>query len=170
MKKIFKILNKQINKEFFSSYLYLSMSYYFESQGLKGFANWMSIQSQEERDHALVFANTIIKLGGKVEFEQIEKPEINFSSPLLVFEKSLEHEKLITKSIEDILLVCKEEKFYNIDTILNWFLNEQIEEEENVLDVIKKLQLIKNDGNGLLMLDKELSTRTYTKNPMLANE
>ena len=163
------LLNEQIKKEFYSSYLYLSMVAYFEEQNLKGFANFFKVQVQEERDHAMIFFKYISHVQGKVKLQQIDQPDVNFNSPLEVFREAYNHELFVTKSIYSIVDLSLEERDHKTNSFLQWFVNEQAEEESNMDDNIKKLELIGDDIRGILMLDAELMTRTYTPavNPAL---
>lgn len=156
------LLNEQIKKEFYSSYLYLSMVAYFEEQNLKGFANFFKVQVQEERDHAMMFFKYISHVQGKVKLQQIDQPDINFNSPLEVFREAYKHELFVTKSIYSIVDLSLEERDHKTNSFLQWFVNEQAEEESNMDENIKKLELIGDDIRGILMLDAELMTRTYT--------
>ena len=160
--KINKLLNEQVQKEFYSAYLYLGMQAYFANQNLDGFANFFSVQVQEERDHAMKFYNYINHKGGKVELLQINAPEMNFNSAEEIFAATLVHEQLVTKSIYNIVDNSLEERDHATNTFLQWFVTEQVEEEATVEKNLRKLKLIKNDSNGLLMLDAELATRVYT--------
>ncbi len=161
-KTIEKALNEQINNEIFSAYLYLSMSAHSTYLGLKGFANWFMIQYQEEMEHAMKFYDYINDRGGKVILLTVKQPEGEFDSPLDMFQKTLAHEQFITKCINDLVDLAIEQKDHATQILLQWFVTEQIEEEGNDNEIIAKLQLIGENGNGLLMLDKELSTRIYT--------
>jgi len=158
--RIEKELNDQLNREFFSSYLYMSMAAYFQSIDLLGFANWMNIQAKEELMHAEKYYNFIHERNGTVELEAIEKPQTKWSSPLEVFEASIVHENFITKSINGIVDAALEEKDHATNIFLQWFVTEQVEEEANVTEVIKKLKLMKDFPGGLYMIDKELASRT----------
>ena len=126
--KINDIINEQINKEFFSSYLYLSMAAYFESINFEGFAHWMRLQSKEENSHAIKFFNYIYERGGKVTLKAIEKPKAEWKSPLEAFEEAYEHEKFITDSIYKILEAAKAEKDYATENFLAYYIEEQVEE------------------------------------------
>lgn len=163
--RIEKELNKQLNKEFFSSYLYMSMAAYFQSVDLLGFANWMQVQAKEELIHAEKFYNFIQERGGRVFLEQIEKPQIDWHSPLAAFEDSLKHELFITASINDLVNIALEEKDHATNIFLQWFVTEQIEEESNAIEIIRKLKLMKDAPGGMFMLDKELAARTLTLSP-----
>jgi len=155
-------LNGQLNREMYSAYLYLAMSAYSTYIGLKGFANWFMVQYQEEMMHAMKIYNYINDQGGQVKLMAIEQPLTEFESPMDMFEKTLEHEKFITKSINELVDLAIAEKDHATNIFLQWFVTEQIEEESNDKDIIARLKLIGKDGNGLLMLDKELAARVFT--------
>jgi len=155
-------LNGQLNKEMYSAYLYLAMSAYSTYIGLKGFANWFMVQYQEEMMHAMKIYDYINDQGGQVKLMAIEQPLTEFKSPMDMFEKTLEHEKFITKSINELVDLAIAEKDHATNIFLQWFVTEQIEEESNDKDIIARLKLIGKDGNGLLMLDKELAARVFT--------
>ena len=156
-------LNKQINEELYSSYLYLSMSAWFESIGLKGFANWMSVQAREELDHAMKFYNYIIASGGKVKLESVAAPPHEWRSPLHAFEETLKHEQHITECINNLVELAEEEKDRATFNLLQWFVDEQVEEEANDEEIIARLKMIGESGNGIFMLDRELAQRKYVK-------
>lgn len=155
-------INKQINAEFWSAYLYLSMSVHFANEGLSGFANWFKIQFQEEQDHALKFANYLIAKGNKVELLPIEKVETSWNSLLAAYEDTLAHEKVVTGLIHNLVKLAREENDYATENMLQWFVNEQVEEEETAQSLIDSLKLIGTNGFGIYTMDKELSARTYT--------
>ncbi len=161
--KLEKAFNDQINKELYSEYLYLSMQAYFERLNLKGFVNWMSVQVQEEHAHALGMFDYLNQRGGNVELEAIDKPETDWESPLAVFEKVLEHEEYVTSRINALMDVAEETKDRAAMSFLNWYLKEQVEEEDNVGNVLATLKLIGDDKKALLMLDKDLATRTFVQ-------
>jgi ferritin len=167
--KMQQILNQQVQKEFYSAYLYLSMEAYFDEQNLKGFAHFFRVQTQEERDHAMMFFKYISHVQGNAKLLQIDQPSSKFDTPLDVFKAAYSHEVFITKSIYKIVDLSLEEKDHKTNAFLQWFINEQTEEEANMDDNIKKLQLIDNDGRGILMMDSELMARVYTPlvNPAL---
>lgn len=160
-KKLEKAVNEQINKELFSEYLYLSMAAFFEAQDLDGFANWFHVQTQEEHFHAMKFYKYVIDRGGEIELGALDKPEKDFVSPLKAFEAALKHEQFITKSISDLMDLAIKENDHSLKSFLQWYVDEQVEEEANAEKLIAKLKLIGNDGNGLLNLDKELMTRVF---------
>lgn len=154
-------LNKQLNKELFSSYLYMSMSAYFQNVNLMGFANWMQIQAQEELTHAQKFYNFINERGGKVVLEAIEKPQTEWNGTLEAMEDALKHEEFITASINDLVTAANEEKDYATQIFLQWFVTEQVEEEASVTEIINKLKLMKDAPGAIFMLDRELSQRQF---------
>ena len=161
-KEMEKALNEQINNEIFSAYLYLSMSAHSTYLGLKGFANWFMVQYYEEMEHAMKFYDYINARGGKVKLLALKQPESEFDSPMDMFQKTLAHEQFITKCINDLVDLAIEKKDHATQILLQWFVTEQIEEEGNDNEIIAKLKLIGENGNGLLMLDKELGARIYT--------
>ncbi len=156
-----KAFLEQINKELFSEYLYLSMKAYFASLNLNGFVNWMDVQVQEERAHAMGMFDYVLERGGKVVLEAINKPQTSWNGPLDVFKAVLEHEQFITSSINALMDVADETKDRAALIFLNWYLKEQVEEESNVGNVLAQLELIGNDKHALYALDKELATRTF---------
>ena len=159
--KLEKAFNDQINKELYSEYLYLSMQAYFDRLNLKGFVNWMSVQVQEEHAHAMGMFNYLHERGGKVELQAIDKPEIDWESPLAVFDKVLDHEEYVTSRINALMDVAEDVRDRAAISFLDWYLKEQVEEEANVGGVLATLKLIKDDANALLLLDKDLATRTF---------
>lgn len=161
--KLEKAFNDQINKELYSEYLYLSMQAYFERLNLKGFVNWMSVQVQEEHAHALGMFDYLNQRGGNVQLEAIDKPETDWESPLAVFEQVLAHEEYVTSRINALMDVAEETKDRAAMSFLNWYLKEQVEEEDNVGNVLATLKLIGDDKKALLMLDKDLATRTFVQ-------
>lgn len=161
--KLEKAFNDQINKELYSEYLYLSMQAYFERLNLKGFVNWMSVQVQEEHAHALGMFDYLNQRGGTVVLEAIDKPKTEWSSPLAVFEQVLEHEEFVTSRINALMDVAEETKDRAAMSFLNWYLKEQVEEEDNVGNVLATLKLIGDDKKALLMLDKDLAARTFVQ-------
>jgi ferritin len=159
--KIEKALNKQINAELWSSYLYLSMSSYFESISLTGFASWMIMQSQEEINHAMRLYNHIIERGGRVILEAIEKVPTDWKSPLHVFEETYKHEQKVTRLIEHLVDVADKEKDRATLNMLQWFVDEQVEEESSADGIVQRLKLIGDNGSGLFLLDNELGQRVF---------
>lgn len=158
--KIVDALNLQVNKELFSSYLYLSMSAYFDSKNLSGMTQWMKLQSQEEYEHAMKFYDFILRLGGKVKLSAIEEPQTDWESPLKVFEDSLHHEQYISKSIHQLMDLAIEESHHPTKSFLQWFVDEQVEEEDSVQQVVENFKMIGDDKGALFMLDRELGARS----------
>lgn len=168
--KLEKLLNDQIQKEFYSAYLYLSFEAYFTSRNLNGFANWFRVQAMEERDHAIIFFNYLNLIGGRVKLQEIQAPEWNFNSIEEVLAKSLEHEQYVTRSIYAIADQAIEDRDHKTSSFIKWFIDEQTEEESNAELNLSKIRLIgENDGKGILMLDAEMATRVYTVPSPLAN-
>lgn len=157
--KIEEVLNQQINAELFSSYLYLSMSAYFESQNLKGMANWMRIQAQEENAHAMKLFDFINERGGRVTLAKIEAPQVEWASPLAAFQGAYEHECKISGLINGLVDLAFSEKDHATNAFLQWFVTEQVEEEASVLEIAEKLKLAGDQGGMLFMLDRELEQR-----------
>ena len=158
-KKMQDAMNEQINKEFFSSYLYLSMAAYFEDKNLMGFAHWMRQQADEEREHAMKFYNFILDAGGRVYLKAIEAPETDWKSNLEVAEQVAEHEAKVTASIHDLYELAQQEKDYAAQVMLQWFITEQVEEENTAMTVVDRLKIAGDDGAALLFLDRELGSR-----------
>lgn len=163
--KLEKAINKQINAELWSAYLYLSMSAHFSNKGLPGFANWFLTQFHEEQDHALKFMNYLISKGNKVELAPIEKVDTSWESPLKAFEDTLKHERVVTSLINDLVTIARSENDYATENMLQWFVNEQVEEEETAQGLVDALKLIGNNGLGIYTMDKELGARVYTPLP-----
>lgn len=161
-KKIQDAINEQINKELFSGYLYLSMAAYAESEGLSGIANWLKVQAQEEVEHAMRFYTFVNRRGGVVTLKAIEQPDTKFKSILDIFEKTLEHEKKVTAMINNLFELSRKENDYAFESLLKWFIDEQVEEEEHAMDLVNKVKLLGNDPEKLYLLDKELAVRVYT--------
>lgn len=159
---LFKSINEQINFEFYSSYLYLSMASYCESVDLSGFANFFKVQAQEELFHAMKFYDYVFQKNGVVTLEQIKKPNSNFENILDVFENGYEHEQIVTSRLYRIADIATEEKEYATIGLLNWFINEQVEEENTFNNIIKKIKRCENNSAALYMLDDELATRVFT--------
>lgn len=160
--KIQEALNKQLNAELFSSYLYLSMSAYFESINLKGFAHWMRIQTQEELVHVMKYFDFLIERGGKAILSSIESPPTEWASPLAVFEHAYQHEQKVTGLINDLVNLAISEKDHATNNFLQWFISEQIEEEASADEVVQKIKLMGDASGGLFMLDRELAQRIFT--------
>jgi ferritin len=159
--KIEKAINDQINKELYSSYLYLSMCAYAQSLGLPGMANWMKIQAQEELAHANKFFDYVHERGGKVTLKSIEAVPTEFGSVIKTFEKVLEHEHFVTDSINNLVDIAIEISDHASQSMLMWFVDEQVEEEANVEVILDQLKLVDGKGHGLFMIDKDLSTRIF---------
>lgn len=158
--KMQKALNEQINAELYSSYLYLSMAAYLESENWSGMAKWMSIQSSEEYSHAIKIFEYINEVDGRVILEAIEKPEFEWKSPLNVFEEALKHEKYITDRINKLVDLAIQEKDYATNLFLNYFVNEQVEEVATANQIVNKFNLIGDNKTSLFLLDRELGMRT----------
>ncbi|MBQ8549793.1 MAG: ferritin [Clostridia bacterium] len=161
-KKVRDLLNQQINKEFYSAYLYLDFSNYFEDRGLDGFANWYMIQAQEERDHAMLFYTYLQNESEKVTLEAIDKPDKVFTCDMDVLKAGLEHEKYVTSLINDIYAAAYDVRDFRTMQFLDWFVKEQGEEETNANDLITKMELFGSDPKSLYMLNQELAGRVYS--------
>ena len=161
------LLNEQVNKEFYSAYLYLDFANYYASVGLDGFENWYRVQAQEERDHAMLFYQYLQNNGEPVVLEAIAKPEWEKGDHMVPLKKALEHEKLVTASIDTIYAAAYEAKDFRAMQMLDWFIKEQGEEEKSASDLITKMELFGGDSKGLYMLNSELKSRVYAA-PSLA--
>ena len=161
-KKVEEALNGQINAELYSAYLYLSMESYFRSLNLSGFAKWMRAQTQEEMMHAMKIYNFINARGGRVTLKAVEGPPTKWESPLAVFEAVYAHEQKVTGLINELVDLAIKEKDHATNTFLQWFVNEQVEEEDSADQVVQKLKMIKNDPDGLSLVDRELGQRVFT--------
>ncbi|WP_372934945.1 ferritin [Mariniphaga sediminis] len=159
--KVEKALNEQINAEQYSALLYLSMSAWFESKGLPGFANWMYVQYQEELTHANKIFKYVIDRDGEVRLKGIEQMPTEFDNVVEVVEKTLKHEQYVTSLIDKLVDIAVEERDRATESFLKWFVDEQVEEEANVSEILDSLKLIEGKGNGLFMLDRELRQRTF---------
>ena len=157
--KLEKKFNEQINAEVFSAYLYQSMASYFEAISLEGFANWMDVQAQEELTHARKFYDFINERGGRVVLASIEAPKIDWDSPLNAFEDAYKHEQKITGMINDLVDMAGEEKDHASSSFLQWFVDEQVEEESSVDEIVQKLKIVGDSGNGLFMINNALGQR-----------
>ena len=160
--KVAALLNNQVNKEFYSSYLYLDFSNFYVDQGLNGFANWYKVQAQEERDHALLFIQYMQNNDLKVTLEAIDKPTVLLKENKDLLTAGLKHEIYVTGLIHNIYDAAYQEKDFRTMQFLDWFVKEQGEEETNATDLSKKMDLFGSDPKSLYMLDSELSTRVYT--------
>ena len=161
-KKVAELINDQINKEFYSAYLYLDFANYYGSVGLDGFENWYKIQAQEERDHAMLFFQYLENNGEKITLEAIAKPDKVFESHMDPLKAGLEHEKYVTSLINNIYEAAHEVKDFRTMQLLDWFVKEQGEEEKNASDMITKMELFGSDAKGLYMLNSELGARVYS--------
>ena len=161
-KSVAALLNDQINKEFYSAYLYLDFSNYYSDEGLDGFANWYKIQAQEERDHAMLFVQYLQNNGEKVTLEAIAKPDVELTSAKVVLEEGLKHEQYVTSLIHNIYDAAYSVKDFRTMQFLDWFVKEQGEEETNADNLVKKYALFGDDPKSLYMLDNELAGRVYS--------
>lgn len=161
-KKVVDLLNQQVNKEFYSAYLYLDFSNYYYDKGLDGFGNWYRIQAQEERDHAMLFVQYLQNNGESVSLEAIEKPGVELTSPKAVLAEGLKHERYVTSLIHAIYDAAYSVKDFRTMQFLDWFVKEQGEEENNADSLVKKFELFGDDPKSLYMLDNELGARVYT--------
>ena len=158
-KKMETALNKQLNEELYSSYLYLSMSAYFEDQNLSGMAQWMKLQSDEEHEHAMKFYDFLIRIGARVQLDAIKKPQKTWSSPMAAFEAAYKHEKFISECINKLADLAMAEKDHASNTFLHWFVDEQVEEESAASDIVESFKMIGESKSALFMLDRELGRR-----------
>ncbi len=160
--KVAELLNNQVNKEFYSAYLYLDFANYYTEEGLSGFANWYQIQAQEERDHAMLMIQYLQNNDAKVTFEAIDKPSATLKAPMDPLKAGLEHEQYVTGLIHTIYEAAYNAKDFRTMQFLDWFVKEQGEEETNASDLIKKMELFGSDPKGLYLLDQEMAARVYT--------
>ena len=160
--KVHALLNQQINKEFYSAYLYLDFANYFKAKGLDGFANWYTVQAQEERDHAMLFYQYLQNENQTVTLEAIAKPDKVFSCHMDVLKAGLKHEEYVTALINDIYAAAYDVRDFRTMQFLDWFVKEQGEEETNANDMITKMELFGSDPKSLYMLNQELAARVYT--------
>lgn len=161
-KDIEKAINQQMKEEIGSAYIYLSMASYFDSESLKGFSNWMKVQAKEELSHMERFYNFVIIRGGKANFYGLDAPKPTWNSPEDAFKDVYNHEQFITKKINELSKLAKDKNDNATEIILQWFVTEQLEEEDSALDILTKLKLIKDNPQGLLMLDAEMAARVFT--------
>ena len=159
--KMQKELNNQINAEFWSAYLYLSMTAYFEGKNLSGFATWMNVQYQEETTHALKLFKYVYERGGSVELQPIEKVKTTWENEIEIFQDTLDHERKVTALINNLVNIAIEEKDHATANMLQWFVSEQVEEEASASGILDQLKLIEGKGAGLFMLDRELKQRVF---------
>jgi len=161
-KKMQDALNRQLNAELYSGYLYASMSAYFESINLRGFANWMRVQAQEEVVHAYKFFNFVNERGGRVVLSPIDGPPTEWDSPLAAFEAAYKHEQKVTGLINELVDLAVSQKDHATNNFLQWFVTEQVEEEASANEVVQKLNLVGEAKSGLFMLDQEMGQRVFT--------
>ncbi len=158
--KMIDTLNNQVNAELYSAYIYLSMSAYFESVNLKGFAHWMRLQAQEEVIHGMKIYDFISERGGRVMLRSVDSPPTEWDSPLAAFEGAYAHEQKMTKMINDLANLAISEGDHATNNFLQWFISEQVEEEASANDIVQKLKLVGGSPQGLFMVDHELGQRT----------
>ena len=158
-KSIQNAINEQVNKELYSSYLYLSMAAYFENMNLPGFGKWMYVQVEEERSHGMKLFEHLLERGGKVELKPIAGPQTSWNSSLEGFKHVQEHEAGVTASINALYELALKEKDYPFQVLLQWFITEQVEEEKNAADIVHQLEMIDARGTAVLMLDHQLGKR-----------
>ena len=151
-----KALNAQFNAELYSGYLYLAMAAYFEDNDYSGFAAWMRVQADEELEHGMKFYDYILRRGAKVNIEAIAKPETEWESPLAAFEQALSHERYVTSLINDLVALAREEKDFATDNFLQWFVEEQVEEEENAMENVSKLTLAGESKELLFKINEDM--------------
>lgn len=169
-KKVEDVLNKQVNAEMWSALLYLSMSSWLETKGLRGFANWMRVQYQEEMTHAMKIFDYIVSRGGHAQLYAIDKLPLEWKDIKDIMNQTYKHECVVTESIHNCYTVASDEKDYATMNMLQWFINEQVEEEQNVLEIIDQLNLIGENGQAIYMLDKEMGTRVFVDSTASAAE
>jgi len=158
-KKLLNEMNVQINKELYSGYLYLSVAAHFERENLAGFAHWMELQAEEELEHGMKFFKFLNEIGEKVSLDTIDKPEVDFGNPTEIFEMVLKHEQYVTSRINLLYKLALELNDYPTQMFLQWFVNEQVEEEKNATEILETLKIIGDAGNALIMLDNRLAAR-----------
>ncbi len=158
-KNLLDEMNTQIKLELYSGYLYLSMSAYFEANNLPGFAHWMKVQAEEEQEHAMKFYGYINDRGGRVVLQAIDQPPANFKNALAIFEQALEHEKSVTARIELLYSIAVKDNDYASQSFLNWFIDEQVEEEKNASQIVEWLKMSGDSVNALFMIDSMLGKR-----------
>jgi len=161
-KEVVKLLNEQVNKEFYSAYLYLAMSFYYADKNLSGFANWFKVQAQEEQSHAMLFAEYLQNNGEKVELPEIKAPSADFENFAAPLKGAFEHEQFVTASIHNIYDKSFEVKDFRTMQFLEWFIKEQNEEEKNADELVQNYELFGQDSKGLYMMNQELATRVYS--------
>lgn len=152
--------NRHVNRELFSSYLYLSMAAWCEAEGLRGFSHWMRRQSEEETQHVMKFFDFVLDRGGRVHLHSIEAPTREWSSPLDVFRAAYEHEQEVSQHINELVDAVIESRDHAANVFLQWFVTEQVEEEANIADIVSRLELVGDEGRGILLIDQELAARS----------
>lgn len=157
--KMQEALNEQVNKEFYSAYLYLAMSAYCDTIGLPGFSNWMRQQYEEEILHVTRMYDYILDQGGQIHLKQIDEPPQEFGTPVEIFEETLKHEQFVTGCINELMSMAVEARDYATQTFLQWYVTEQVEEEANVGDILAPLRMVGDDKGGLMMIDQQLAQR-----------
>jgi ferritin len=162
-KKVLEALNKQLNLEFYSSNIYLQMSAYFEHENLGGMAGWMRIQAQEEMAHMMKFYNYINERGGLVIIGKLDAPKEEWKNPLEAFQDALEHERLVTSKIHELMDLALAEKDYATQNFLQWFVDEQVEEEATAESIVEKMKMVEDHKMGIFMMDSELGKRVFTQ-------
>lgn len=160
--KIKDVLNEQINKEFYSAYLYLAMSAYFSDIGLYGFSHWTTVQAREEIDHGMILFNYVLNRKSHVHLKQLDAPKIEFSGPMDVFEQIYQHERDITSSVDCVANMSEGECDLATRNFIDWYLKEQIEEESTIMMIISKLKAFGSEKSALYLIDRELSEREYS--------
>lgn len=160
-KKLLDAMNEQMKNEFASAYIYLAMAGYFQAEDLPGVANWMRVQAMEELTHGEKFFHFICDAAGRTDLRAIDMPQNSYKSPLDCFKAGLKHENFVTASINNLVNLARKDNNYAAEIFLQWFVTEQVEEEANFSLIIKKLERIGDDGNGLLRLDEELGQRVF---------
>lgn len=160
-KKLLDSMNEQMKNEFASAYLYLAMAGYFQAEDLPGMASWMRVQALEELTHGEKFFHFICDAAGRTDVRAIDGPQNDYQSPLDCFQAALKHENFVTASINSLVTMARKENNHAADIFLQWFVTEQVEEEASFGLIVKKLERIGNDGNGLLRLDEELGQRVF---------
>lgn len=158
-KKVYKVFNEQVQAELYSAYMYLAMSLYLEDKNFKGMASWLKVQYEEERQHAFRLAKFMQERGVKPELLQIDAPPAEYGTPLEVFTKALEHEQYVTSRIHSMYEVAVKEKDYAAMTHLHWFIDEQVEEEDQTREIVDKLTMVGDNMNGLFVIDSQLGAR-----------
>lgn len=161
-KKMEDAINEQINAELYSAYLYMSMASWFENRNLMGFTNWMKCQYMEETMHGMKFYNFLNDRGGRAVLKAIDTPSVEWNNPLEVFEEVYAHEQKVTSLINNLVSIAKDIRDYASESLLMWFVDEQVEEEASADEIVNRLKLIKDDASALLMLDQELKARALS--------